>query len=198
MLPSLPGLSSLPPPLSVYPSRYINSATMSSLLPSIVTSRAMPGSVMKNFFLPGYPISHSRSPHFRSHLHLFLRFTTLHCIIDSISYGDSFCILPVKQIKIANKNGLSADPWYRPTVISKSSEVPAAHRTLVLLFRYLSCMRRIYFSFTSFLSKQLQTSTRGTLPHAFSEHTIQPFLAFLYFGISCRKARMVRLVLLGE
>ena len=148
------------------------------------------------------PLSSIAFLQFSSHLSILSQVSP-HSTTSSakrMSHGASRCSGPVIQsITMANRSGLKAEPWWRPTSTSKSSVTPATVRILVRLPSYISWIRRITFSSTSFSRRQFHTSICGTWSYAFSR-SMKTQCRFLwpswYFSMSCLSANMASVVLL--
>ena len=80
-----------------------------------------------------------------------------------ICQGASFLMFSVSEsTMMANRKGLKADPWWRPTSTAKGSLVPAAHLTTVSHWWYMSFTSLMYFSGTP-LSRMHQYSSSSGL-----------------------------------
>ena len=70
-----------------------------------------------------------------------------------------------------NRNGLSAEPWWRPIPTSKCSLVPRLDFTHVVAPWYISCTNLLYTSGIYRFRMHLHSTSRGTVSYAFSRST---------------------------
>ena len=70
-----------------------------------------------------------------------------------------------------NRNGLSPDPWCRPTLTGNSSILPCVVLTTVDAPCYVASTSLISFSMTSLLLRHQYTRSMDTLLYAFSKST---------------------------
>ena len=127
----------LSPSLCTVLPRYLNSMTCGSwadcilTLPNGVPFRHMYSVFALDTFIPLF----SKASLHCSSSNSSTSFSLAHSATSSayiICQGASFLMFSVSEsIMMANRKGLKADPWWRPTSTAKGSLVPAAHLTTV-------------------------------------------------------------------
>ena len=84
-----------------------------------------------------------------------------------------------------NRNGLSAEPWWRPIPTSKCSLVPRLDFTHVVAPWYITCTNRMYNSGIYRFRVHLHSTWRGTVLYVFFRSTntmSRGLLPSLYFS----------------
>ena len=87
------------------------------------------------------------------------------------------------SICMTNRNGLSAEPWWRPIPTSNCSLVHRLNFTHMAVHWYISCTR--YTSGIFRFRMRLHSTSRGTVSHAFSRsmnNMSRGLLPYLYFS----------------
>ena len=98
---------------------------------------------------------------------------------------------------MANRKGLKADPWRRPTSTATGSFVPAAHLTNVSHRCYLSFASLMYFSGTPLFHMHQYSFSLGTLSYAFSRSMnthCKSCCPSLYIYCSCLSSHIASVV----
>ena len=160
-----------PPSACTEEPRYLNSSTLGTSAPPTVTA----GNFSSYSFTPKYSVvvlltfisllSKKFLHLYKSSSISFLLFLTSTMssanIIDQVA---SFRTSPVSWSKTTeNNNGLSADPWCRPTLTLKDSVTPATHLTIVSHPTCIFWATFLYFSVTLAYLIQSHSSCLGTL-----------------------------------
>ena len=84
-----------------------------------------------------------------------------------------------------NRNGLSAEPWWRPIPTSNCLLMPLFDFTRVVALWYISCTSLMYPSGMFRFCMHLHSTSRGTVSYAFSRSTntmSRGLLPSLYFS----------------
>ena len=91
---------------------------------------------------------------------------------NSIAWGGPLpTSFDITSITVMNNNGLSAEPWCRPTFTSKLSVDPISVLTDVVHPSYISCITLMYSSPTFFFLSAHHIIYLGTRSYAFSRST---------------------------
>ena len=99
----------------------------------------------------------------------------------SSSHGSSFrTSWDIVSTSMMNRNGLSAEPWWRPIPTSKCSLVPRLDFTHVVAPWYISCTNLMYTSGIYRFRMHLHSTSRGTVSYAFSRGRRIPCLEAYY------------------
>ena len=85
------------------------------------------------------------------------------------SHGSSFrTSWDIVSTSMMNRNGLSAEPWWRPIPTSKCSLIPRLDFTRVVAPWYISCTSLMYPSGIFCFRMHLHSTSRGTVSYTFS------------------------------